>query len=135
MPSKKSGADIWPILKRFIPLLLVYWPKFLLIFVLILFVTGFELVRPKLIGLIVDEAASRQSWSHVLILLGLFLLSVVGRSVVLLTRNFLIQRTGMRVTCDMRINLFRHLQNLSLRFYDALAEAFHFGVLGSEGPD
>lgn len=119
MSSSRSGSDIWPLLKRFIPLLLVYWRKFLLIFILILLVTAFELVRPKLIGSIVDEAAARQSWSNVLVLLGLFALSVVGRSAVLLTRNFLIQRTGMRVTCDMRINLFHHLQNLSLRFYDA----------------
>lgn len=119
MPSKRSGSELWPILRRFIPLLLVYWPKVLLIFVLILMVTGFELVRPKLIGMIVDEAASRQAWSHVMVLLGIFLASVVGRSAVLLTRNFLIQRTGMRVTCDMRITLFHHLQNLSLRFYDA----------------
>lgn len=119
MPSKRSGSELWPILRRFIPLLLVYWRKVLLIFVLILMVTGFELVRPKLIGMIVDEAASRQAWSHVMVLLGIFLASVVGRSAVLLTRNFLIQRTGMRVTCDMRITLFHHLQNLSLRFYDA----------------
>lgn len=119
MSSDKSGSDIWPTLKRFIPYLLVYWQKLVLIFFLILLVTGFELIRPKLIGMIVDEAAARDSWNKTLWLLGIFLFSVIGRSATLLTRNFLIQRTGMRVTCDMRVNIFRHLQNLSLRFYDA----------------
>jgi len=119
MPSDKSGSDIWPTLKRFIPYLLVYWQKLAVIFGLILLVTSFELIRPKLIGGIVDEAAARQSWNHALWLLGIFLISVIGRSATLLTRNYLIQRTGMRVTCDMRVTLFRHLQNLSLRFYDA----------------
>ena len=119
MSSDRSGSDVWPTLKRFLPYLVPYWRKFAVIFILILVVTGLELVRPKLIGMIVDEAVRGQSWVSALVLLGIFLFSVVGRSAALLTRNFLIQRTGMRVTCDMRVNIFRHLQNLSLRFYDA----------------
>jgi len=119
MASDRSGSDIWPTLKRFIPYLLVYWQKLVVIFCLILLVTGFELIRPKLIGGIVDEAVTRQSWNHALVLLGIFLVSVIGRSAALLTRNYLIQESGMRVTCDMRVKIFRHLQNLSLRFYDA----------------
>lgn len=119
MSSDKSGSDIWPTLKRFFPYLFPYWRNLTVIFFLILLVTAFELVRPKLIGMIVDEAAAGQSWNKAVWLLGIFLISVVGRSGALLTRNFLMQRTGMRVTCDMRVNIFRHLQNLSLRFYDA----------------
>lgn len=110
---------MWPTLKRFLPYLAPYWRKLAVIFVLILIVTGFELIRPKLIGMVIDEARSGTAWNHVVGLLGLFAVSVVGRSAALLARNFLMQRTGMRVTCDMRVNLFRHLQNLSLRFYDA----------------
>jgi subfamily B ATP-binding cassette protein MsbA len=119
MSSDRSGSDVWPTLKRFLPYLLPYWRKFAVIFILILLVSGLELIRPKLIGMIVDEAVRGESWVSALTLLGIFLFSVVGRSAALLTRNFLIQRTGMRVTCDMRVNIFRHLQNLSLRFYDA----------------
>jgi subfamily B ATP-binding cassette protein MsbA len=119
MSSDKSGSDIWPTLKRFLPYLTPYWRKLSLIFVLILIVTGLELVRPVLIGSIVRNAATGDSWHRAAWFLGLFLASVMGRSLALLTRNFMIQRTGMRVTCDMRVNIFRHLQNLSLRFYDA----------------
>lgn len=119
MSSDRSGSDIWPTLRRFLPYLTPYWQKLSVIFCLILVVTAFELVRPKLIGMIVNEAVKGESWNMAIWLLGIFLLSVVGRSALMLTRNFLIQRTGMRVTCDMRVNIFRHLQNLSLRFYDA----------------
>ncbi|CAN5815074.1 ABC transporter ATP-binding protein [soil metagenome] len=119
MPSKRPRTDTWPILKRFISYLLVYWQKLVLIFVLLLVVTGLELVRPYFIGRIVDEAKSQVSWHAILWLLALFFASVVFRSVALLGRNYLTQRTGMRVTCDMRIAIFRHLQSLSLRFYDA----------------
>jgi len=119
MSSDRSGSDIWPTLRRFLPYLTPYWQKLSVIFCLILVVTAFELVRPKLIGMIVNEAVKGESWNMAIWLLGIFLISVVGRSALMLTRNFLIQRTGMRVTCDMRVNIFRHLQNLSLRFYDA----------------
>lgn len=119
MSSDRSGGDLWPTLKRFLPYLAAYRWKFSAIFLLILLVTGFELVRPKLIGAIIDDAFRGESWAQVWVLLGLFLFSVVGRSATLLARNYLIQSAGMRVTCDMRVNIFRHLQNLSLRFYDA----------------
>ncbi len=51
--------------------------------------------------------------------LGFFLLSVLGRSISILSRNYYTQQTGMRITCDLRVELFRHLQSLSLRFYDS----------------
>ncbi len=119
MPSKRPRTDTWPILKRFISYLLVYWQKLVLIFVLLLVVTSLELVRPYLIGRIVDEAKAQVSWNTTVWLLAIFFASVLFRSVALLGRNYLTQRTGMRVTCDMRVAIFRHLQSLSLRFYDA----------------
>ena len=119
MPSHRSGSEIWPTIRRFLPSLTVYWPKLLGIFGLLLLAAVLELVRPYLIGRIVDLAATHQPWSHVAWILAIFLFAVLARSAVILARNFLMQETGMRITCDMRITIFRHLQDLSLRFYDA----------------
>jgi ATP-binding cassette, subfamily B, bacterial MsbA len=119
MPAKRSGAEIWPTLKRFIPYLLVYWRRLIWIFLFLLIVSGFDLLRPYLIGQIVQGAAGHKSWALQEWLLAFFFISVAGRSLVLLARNFYTQQTGMRLTCDMRIEIFRHLQSLSLRFYDS----------------
>jgi len=119
MSSDRSGNEVWPTFKRFIPYLLVYWRKLVVIFGLILLVTGLDLLRPKLIGMIVDGANRHAAWGWVVLLLGVFFVAVAGRSIALLARNYLTQRTGMRVTCDMRVQIFSHLQSLSLRFYDA----------------
>lgn len=100
-------------------MLLGYWPKLAGIFVLLLIATVLELVRPYLIGRIVDVVASGGGWWRLVWILAGFLVAVVGRSGVILVRNYLMQQTGMRITCDMRITIFRHLQSLSLRFYDA----------------
>ena len=119
MARPRPTSEIWPTIRRFIPSLLVYWPKLVLIFCLLLLVTGLDLLRPYLIGRIVDEASGQRSWHAVAWMLGIFLATIFLRSTVLLVRNYITQRTGMRVTCDMRVRIFRHLQSLSLRFYDA----------------
>ncbi|GAB4181173.1 MAG: ABC transporter ATP-binding protein [Terrimicrobiaceae bacterium] len=119
MLSRRHHSEIWPTLKRFLPFLVPYWQKLLAVLTLLLLVSFLDLARPYLIGRVVDSASSRQPWTHIALLLGIFLFCVAGKSAFLLARNFLTQRTGMRVTCDMRVELFRHLQTLSLRFYDA----------------
>ena len=119
MPHHRSGSEIWPTIRRFLPSLLVYWPRLLGIFALLLIAAVLELVRPYLIGRIVDLAASRQPWLHVACILGIFLVAVVAWSGVILARNFCMRQSGRRLTCDLRVNIFRHLQSLSLRFYDA----------------
>ena len=119
MPRKKSSAEIWPTIRRFLPMLWVYWPKLLVIFALLLAVSGLDLLRPYLIGRIVDLASRQAAWNTVAWILVVFFIVIVARSILLLARNFLTQRTGMRLTCDMRVNVFRHLQSLSIRFYDA----------------
>lgn len=119
MQRKRTRTQLWPVFKRAIPYLLGSWRRLILIFALLVLVALLDLVRPFLIGRIIDEAARGQAWSSAGVLLGIFLAAVIGRSIALLGRNYLTQRTGMRLTCDMRVDLFRHLQNLSLRFYDS----------------
>ncbi len=119
MPHHRTGSEIWPTIRRFLPTLFVYWPRLLGIFALLLIAAVLELVRPFLIGRIVDMAATRQPWMNVAWILAAFLAAVITRSGVILVRNFRMQQTGMRITCDMRVAIFRHLQSLSLRFYDA----------------
>lgn len=119
MSHRRSGSEIWPTIRRFIPSLFAYWPKLAGIFILLLIAAGLELVRPYLIGRIVDLASAGKSWVPLAWILAAFLGAVFGRSGIILMRNYFMQQTGMRITCDMRVNIFRHLQSLSLRFYDA----------------
>ena len=119
MSRRHSRSEIWPTIRRFIPSLLVYWPRLAGIFVLLIIAAVLELVRPYLIGRIVDLAAAKQPWMSLVGILAAFLGAVMGRSGVILVRNYFMQQTGMRITCDMRVAIFRHLQSLSLRFYDA----------------
>jgi subfamily B ATP-binding cassette protein MsbA len=116
--KSRSRSENWPTIVRFYGYLKPYTGKLVLIFALLLCVSGFELCKPWLIGKVIDAAAKGEAWRDALPYLALFCLVVVVRSAALLARNYLLQRTGMRLTCDMRINIFSHLQKLSLKFYE-----------------
>lgn len=118
MRKRHSRHDTVRILRRFLSYLVPYRGRFLFVLVLLLAVAGLELVRPYLMGAIIDGVTKLQPWSLIVWLLVAFAVSVVFKVVITLARNFLLQKTGMRVTCDVRIAIFAHLQKLSLRFYD-----------------
>ena len=88
------------------------------VFALIIIVTVCSLAFPIIMGKIIDFATKPNGWSHVLPLLSLYF-GVLGiRALAQMIRNYLIQNNGMRVTCDLRIEIFSHLQKLSLKFYE-----------------
>jgi subfamily B ATP-binding cassette protein MsbA len=103
---------------RFYGYLKPYAAKFWLIFILLLGVAAFDLAKPWLFGRVIDAATLGHTWQEVLPYLIVFLAVVLIRSAVLMARNYLLQKTGMRVTCDMRVSIFSHLQKLSLKFYE-----------------
>ncbi len=116
MASRKK-VEVWPTLKRFFPYLKPHRGQLGLAIFLVLAVSGLQVVFPKLIGTIIDELTQHRVGHLVYTTLAIFAGALALRMILLLWRNFLTQQISMRVTCDMRIQLFAHLQKLSLRFY------------------
>ncbi len=73
---------------------------------------------PRISGKIIDQATKPNGWTAIQFLFLLSIVMILIRATALMARNFLIQTTGMRVTCDLRIAIFSHLQKLSIRFYE-----------------
>ena len=135
MPRKRSRDEVLGTLRRASVYLVPYRLRLAGVFGLIVSVSLFSLVFPALTGWIIDFANGHQPvnmrWAldlliprgskggHAIIpLLVIYALLLLGRALALLTRNHLMQTTGMLVTCDLRIAVFAHLQKLSLRFYE-----------------
>ena len=133
MPRKRSRDEVLATLGRASIYLVPYRKQLTCVFLLILTVSLFSLTFPALQGCIIDVANGRRphtAWIAALVphgahglmalvpLLIVFALLLTLRAVALLTRNHLMQTTGMRVTCDLRVSIFAHLQKLSLRFYE-----------------
>ena len=119
MARKRTRSEVWTALRRFYGYFTTYKSELATIFCLLLLFSFLELVQPRLLGRIIDLATKAQPWREIVVMLVWFGSVKVARTGVLLARNYLIQRIGMRITCDMRVEVFSHLQKLSLRFYEA----------------
>ncbi len=87
--------------------------------VLILLATLVTLPAPWIFKLVIDDALPAKDMEKLVLLLVVFTALFIARGLLTLWRNRVLQYAGMRVTCDLRIALFRHLQSLSLRYFDA----------------
>jgi len=86
--------------------------------VLSMVVSALEAVRPYFTKIAVDDNIKNHD-EHGLLITALMFLSVLTlRGVMQYFNSYLTQWIGQRTIFDLRMELFRHLQNLSLKFYD-----------------
>ena len=105
--------------QRFLGLVRPQAPQILFGVALILLATAVTLPAPWIFKLIIDDALPAKDLHRLAVLLAVFTGLFVARGLLTLWRNRVLQYAAMRITCDLRIALFRHLQSLSLRYFDA----------------
>jgi subfamily B ATP-binding cassette protein MsbA len=118
MAHKRTRDEVLGTLIRASSFLRPYKLQLAGVFGLIVVVTLCSLSFPRIVGKIIDHATKPNGWPAIAPLLGAYGLILVLRSVAQMSRNYLIQQNGMKVTCDLRIRIFSHLQKLSLKFYE-----------------
>jgi subfamily B ATP-binding cassette protein MsbA len=119
MPRRKRSRDeVVGTLFRASAYLTPYKLQLLAAFGFIILFTLCSLAFPFLMGRIIDATTKPDGWHAIIPLLAIYLLLLIVRSLAQMARNHLIQTAGMRVTCDLRVSIFSHLQKLSLRFYE-----------------
>lgn len=119
-PMASSAASSQPTsFQRFLGLVRPQRGQIALGVVLILLATAVTLPAPWIFKLVIDDALPARDGVKLAWLLLAFTGFFVARALLTLWRNRVLQYAGMRITCDLRIALFRHLQSLSLRYFDA----------------
>ncbi len=93
------------------------WQVLLAIF-LALAVSALEAVRPYFTKIAVDVHIANKDSEGLLMTTLLFLVLLVLRGVVQYYNAYITQKIGQETIFDLRMELFRHLQKLSLKFYD-----------------
>ncbi|MGA7161031.1 MAG: ABC transporter ATP-binding protein [Bacteroidota bacterium] len=81
-------------------------------------VSALEAVRPYFTKIAVDVNIKNHDKNGLLMTALMFLSVLTVRGVVQYFNSYLTQWIGQRTIFDLRMELFRHLQNLSLKFYD-----------------
>lgn len=109
-----NASPFW----RFIALTKPQRWHILLGIVLIFAATLLMLPAPWILKLIIDKALPEKNPRLLAELLACFTGFFLVRAWLTLVRNRILQFAAMRLVCDIRIKLFAHLQNLSLRYSD-----------------
>lgn len=105
-------------LRRFLGYLQGYRGQIALAVLLVLAVTILTLPYPLIVRVMLDDALPHKDGRKLLGLMALFLALFLARGGLSYLNRYVLQRMGMRVTCDLRKDIFRHLQTLSIKFYE-----------------
>jgi ATP-binding cassette subfamily B protein len=100
-----------------VSLLRPYRVRVALMFVALLLATGAALAPPYLAGRAIDEGIHAKDTHALTIIVIAFLAAAVINWVATYAQTFLINWVGQRALQDLRIEVFQHLQRLSIGFY------------------
>lgn len=106
------------VLKRLLAYVKPYWHWMTLSFILVLCITGFELYRPILVGRAIDEFMGTGDFGRVKQIALIYLLVLSGSFLCNFLQTWILQFTGQSIIYNIRQEVFNHVHNLSLRFFD-----------------
>jgi ATP-binding cassette subfamily B protein len=106
------------LLKRLLRFLIPYKKQVMLAALLAITTTVLVPLRPYLMKIAVDEKIGTGDAEGLLWMSGLILLLLMGQSALQYSMVILMQWVGQHTIHDVRTNLFRKMQYLSLRYYD-----------------
>jgi ATP-binding cassette, subfamily B, multidrug efflux pump len=106
------------LMRRLLVYLRPYRGHALLALVAIIANSVLQLAQPYLMKLAIDRLIPARDLAGVNRLAFWYLLVIAGSFCLEFTQTWLLQNTGQRIMFDMRMEIYRHLQRLDLRFYD-----------------
>jgi ATP-binding cassette subfamily B protein len=80
--------------------------------------SALELAPPYLVKLVIDRYIPARDIDGLTLVAMLYLAALAGSFVLDYAQTWLLQWTGQRIMFDLRMQIYRHLQRLDLRFYD-----------------
>ncbi|WMJ90727.1 ABC transporter ATP-binding protein [Anaerocolumna sp. MB42-C2] len=106
------------VLKRLMAYVKPYWHFMTLSFILVLCITGFELYRPILVGKAIDLFTGTGNFNDIKNIALIYLFVLMGSFVCNFLQTWILQLTGQSIIYNIRQEVFEHVHNLSLRFFD-----------------
>jgi ABC-type multidrug transport system fused ATPase/permease subunit len=104
-------------LRHLISLLRPYRARVTLMFVSLVIATGAALAPPYLAGRAIDEGIRQDDMSALTVIVIAFVAAATLNWVATYLQTYLINWVGQRALQDLRVELFEHLQRLSIGFY------------------
>lgn len=113
--EKSIGGSV---LKRLLRYAKPYWHWMAFAFLLVLCITGLELLRPILVGYAIDEYIETKNFQGVQNIALLYLVVLILSFICNFIQTWILQNTGQTIIYNIRQEVFEHVHKLSLRFFD-----------------
>jgi ABC-type multidrug transport system fused ATPase/permease subunit len=104
-------------LRHLVSLLRPYRVRVILMFIALLLATGAALAPPYLAGRAIDDGIRAEDLDALIVIVIAFVAAAVLNWVASYIQTYLINWVGQRALQDLRVELFEHLQRLSVGFY------------------
>ena len=104
-------------LTRLLGFIKPYWGLCVVSGISLLIFTALGMPMPWFLKLIIDRALGSSNLGLLCLLLGGILVIYILREIFFYISHYLFYYTGNRILFGVRVKLFKHLQSLSLRFY------------------
>ncbi len=105
-------------MKKLSSYILHYWYAYLFAIVCLLLQVGLDMLAPQVTKSVIDDVIVGGKTELLMGLLFTLLGIGLGRAFFQYTKEFLFDISSMRIACDMRRNLFHHIETLSMRYFD-----------------
>jgi ATP-binding cassette subfamily B protein len=106
------------LMRRLIGYLRPYWTQVMVAFVAITVGAGMALAQPYLMKLAIDQHIATRQLEGLPGLAATYVAVLVLAFAAEYTQTWTMQLTGQRIMFDLRMNIYRHLQRLDVRYYD-----------------
>ena len=109
----------WPLLKRIFSYLKPYWFQLLLVLLCIVASSSLTLLPSILTGKIIDEGLIGRDLNKLIYYIVLSLAVTLGGNLIGVAQSYFNSWIAQHITFDIRNSMYRHLQNMSQRFFTA----------------
>jgi ABC-type multidrug transport system fused ATPase/permease subunit len=120
-PERGPTKSTWQMLRssvRLVSYLRPWWYLMVVSLVLMALMTACNLIRPWLVHSFLDDAVPSGDYRRHMAIVGVFAAAVVLRALATFLHTFLTQMLGQRIIRTIRNELYTHLQDLSVRFFE-----------------
>ena len=106
------------LMRRLLQYLRPYTPHVALALAAIISASILQLAQPYLMKLAIDRYIAGRNLAGVDRIAIAFFFILIGSFILEYVQTWTLQMTGQRIMCDMRLQIYRHLQRIDLQFYD-----------------
>src|SRR5204863_7967172 len=106
------------LMRRLLTYLRPYKPQVALALAAIISASVLQLAQPYLMKLAIDRYIASRDLAGVDRIAAAYFFILIASFVLEYVQTWTLQMTGQRIMCDMRLQIYRHLQRIDLQFYD-----------------